>query len=300
MIKKIMHICLVPLVLLVSSCALFRTGTESITDILPRDTDVPGWSRTADASSFTESTIESYKKTYSGLGIVSIASCGYRSFGENGRNITVEIIKFNDILNSYSFFSSVKGLDFTGTCSEEEFLNETTSMIRMGEYIILVTVDRPDLNNYKDLKTFSDTARGNIGDKYTTEKLPAVYSILSRAGAGCVLYSRKGIEKLPGINRIYYGAITENDKKYYVFLSDRESFYNSLNIFQKIITKKYIIIKADNTQSAFTKDETGLYSFVSVYDRWIYGCWAVSDINDGKRILLNIRNVIDSFSGSHN
>lgn len=296
--KRFVHLFLAAAVALSASCKLFRAGTESITDYLPRDTDVPGWNMTGDIHSYTDSDIESYKKSYTRLGIDAIAACSFKSFGENERYFTVEVIRFNSILNSYSFFSQIRGLEYSDKCSEEEFRSDTVSMQRMGQYIILVTADRPDLNNFRDFKTFSEASMSYIGDNYVTDKLPPVHNILSRAGSGCVLYSRRGIENVQGISRIYYGAVTENEKKYYVFLSDRESFYGSMNIFQKIISKKYIIIKADNTQSAFIKDENGLYSFVSVYDRWIYGCWGVADINDGKRILLNIRNVIDSYSGS--
>jgi hypothetical protein len=90
--------------------------------------------------------------------------------------------------------------------------------------------------------------------------------------------------------------ITDRDKNYFVFLSERGTYYDSFNLFQKIISKKYIIIKADNTQSAFIRDEKGAYTFVSVYDRWIYGCWSVSNINDGKIILQNIRNAVENYS----
>ena len=53
-------------------------------------------------------------------------------------------------------------------------------------------------------------------------------------------------------------------------------------------------MRADDSGSAFIKDRNGLYTFISVYDRWIFGCWGVSDINYGKVVLTNLRNIIDS------
>ncbi len=295
MLKRLIIILFAPLTLF-TSCILIQSGIDQITDLVPRDSDVPGWNRTGEVMTFQDDNVEGYKNEYSGLGIEKIAVCRYANFADPRQIITVEVIRFNSILNSFSFFSGIKGFGDDTKCSEEEFSSEGTMVFRQGEYIIYVYTANPDLNSKKEMKIFTDVVNAYIGKNFIQDKLPPVSSILKRSGAPCVLYSRKSLAHLRGINRIYYAGITEGEKKYFVFLSDRESGYNSMNIFQKMISKKYIIIKADNTQSAFIKDENSKYTFISVYDRWIYGCWGISEINDGKNVLVNIRNVIESYS----
>jgi hypothetical protein len=48
------------------------------------------------------------------------------------------------------------------------------------------------------------------------------------------------------------------------------------------------MISSDNIYTAFKKDQDDKYSFISVSDNWIYGCWSVSDFNEGKKILDEI------------
>jgi len=286
------------IMLTVTSCTLFQRGTDYISDYIPRDSDVPGWNRDVTPATVEGPEIGSYREDYKGLGIATMAWCTYSSFENRERVMKVEVIRFNGITDAYSFFSYIAGFSETGICPENEYYNDNLAIIRAGEYIIYVKTEMQHLENPEDLKNFSSISRSYIGDGYSDENLPPLQGVLKRAGASCVLYSRKGLDPAAGISRCYYSMINSENKKYFVFLSDRGTYYDCMSLFQKVISKKYIILKADNTQSAFIKDENGSYTFVSVYDRWIYGCWGVTDINDGKSILQNIRNAVESYSKS--
>lgn len=294
MIKRLLLL----LMFFIPSCTIFQRGPDYISDYIPRDSDVPGWNRDVSPVTIDDPDIGTYKRNYKNIGIVSMAWCTFSSFENRERVMRVEIIRFSGIIEAYSFFSDISGFNENGTCPENEFYNDTQAVIRAGEYIIYVSTETAHIENPADLKTFSSIVKSYIGDRYSGESLPAVHGVLKRTGASCVLYSRKGISAAPGINRCFYSMINTDDKKYFVFLSERGTNYDCITLFQKAISKKYIIIKADNTQSAFIKDETGAYTFISVYDRWIYGCWGVKDINDGKTILQNIRNAVESYSKS--
>lgn len=299
MIKRI----LLPVILIfifLTACSIFQRGTGYISDNIPRDSDVPGWNREMTPVTVEDAGIESYRRDYRGLGIAALAWCTYSSFDNRERVIKVEVIRFNSIIDSYSFFSDITAFNETGSCPDNEFYNDRLAIIRAGEYIIYVRTDTDHLENTADLKNFSSISRSYIGDRFSAESLPSIHDVLKRAGASCVFYSKRGITPAAGISRCWYSVINDENKKYFVFLSDRGTVYDSMDLFQKIISKKYIVLKADNTRSAFIKDESGTYKFVSIYDRWIYGCWGVKDINDGKIILQNIRNAVESYSKSAN
>jgi len=288
------HIILFSILISASGCSFFQRQDISIIDILPRDTDVPGWTRTAEPGIYTDDDIQRYNADYAGIGLQSMAVCSYSYIDDRERIMRVEAMRFNTVLNSYSFFSRVNGFGETIPCPEDEFYTQGASVFRAGEYIVFVTITGENLNNIRDMKVFLDAAREYIGDNYSKDQLPPVYNLLKRTGASCVLYSRRGIEPIPGLNSVYYASVKDNDTSYGVFLSDRGTGYESLDLFNKITGKKYIIMRADDSGSAFIKDRNGLYTFISVYDRWIFGCWGVSDINYGKVVLTNLRNIIDS------
>lgn len=279
-----------------SSCTLFQRGTDYISDYIPRDSDVPGWNRDMTPVTVDAAGAGTYNQEYAGYGITSMSWCTYSSFENRERVIKVEVIRFGRVIDAYSFFSSISGFSENGTCPDGEFYSDRTAVIRAGEYIIYANTGSDHMENIADLKNFSSISRSYIGDNFSEESLPAVHAVLKRAGASCVLYSKNGIAQAPGISRCYYSMINSDDKKFFLFLSERGSNYDCMSLFQKIIAKKYIILKADNTQSAFIKNDTGTYSFISYYDRWIYGCWNVTDINDGKSILQNIKNAVESYS----
>ena len=295
MIKRII-LPVIIFVLTFSACTIFQRGEGYIIDYIPRDSDVPGWNRDMAPVTVEGPEIGSYSADYTGIGIETMAWCTYTSFENRDRLMKVEIIRFNGITDAYSFFSDVSGFSETGTCPDNEFYNANLAILRAGEYIIYVRTEAQHLENPRDLKNFSSISMSYIGDSYSAENLPSIHDVLKRAGASCVLYTRKGIVSAAGINRCYYSMINGENKKYFVFLSERGTNYDCMNLFQKTISKKYIILKADNTQSAFKKDDSGSYIFISVYDRWIYGCWGVTDINDGKSILQNIRNAVEIYS----
>jgi len=282
----------------VSSCSIFQREPGYISDYIPRDSDVPGWNRNVTPGTVEGSDAGSYRQDYTGLGISAISWCTYSSFDDRDRTIRIEVIRFNHVIDAFSFFSEIAGFSENGSCPDTEYFNENLSIIRAGEYVIYASTENLHIQNTADLKNFTSISMSYLGDRYSEENLPLLSNVLKRAGASCVLYSRRGISAVAGINRCYYSLINSENRTYFIFLSDRGTNYDAMNLFQKIIAKKYIVLKADNTQSAFIKDETGTYTFISIFDRWIYGCWKVTDINDGKIILQNIRNAVENHSQS--
>ena len=278
------------------SCTLFRAGSDSLVDYIPRDSDVPGWNRTAAPVTVNAEGVEFYNSDYAKLGIDKLVSCSYSSFDDRERIMKVEVIRFNNIPDAYSFFSEIVEFSETGECPEDEYYSDTSAVLRAGEFIVYVRTEMEHIRNAADLKTFSYISRSYIGDRHSQESLPPLSNVLKRTGAQCVLYSKKGIMPVQGISRCYYSMIIEGENRYFVFLSDRGTYYDSMSLFQKITSKKFIIIKADDTQSAFSRDEKRSYVFISVHDRWIFGCWDVTGISDGKRILQGVRNAIVSYS----
>ena len=55
------------------------------------------------------------------------------------------------------------------------------------------------------------------------------------------------------------------------------------------------MISADNTYTAFKKETDEKFSFISLNDKIIFGCWSVSDFKEGKKILNEIKSRIEDY-----
>ena len=110
------------LLLACSSCTIFQRGTGYISDYIPRDSDVPGWNRQSTPSTADGESIGSYRNDYTGLGIDSIAWCSFTSFEDRDRFIEVEVIRFKNITDAYSFYSDSAGFSESGTCPMMSFI----------------------------------------------------------------------------------------------------------------------------------------------------------------------------------
>lgn len=278
-----------------SSCALFQGETDSVIDLLPRDSDVPGWVRVDSPVFYKNKSIKIYNREYNGLGIEKLASSLYQSIDDPSIVIKLEVIKFSSVINAYGFFSIKRGPGIFETGDINEYYSNAISIIQTGEYAVYSETGKTDLLLKKDLKTFVNIPLLYIGQNFTGNKLPESINALKGIDGYGVLYSRKPYHKFPFVNGIYFTQWSWDKDLVDVFLSENNSFYDAYAIYKKSTDNNYIMISSDNVYTAFKKDADEKYSFISVNDNWVFGCWSVSDFNEGKKILDEISSRIEKY-----
>jgi hypothetical protein len=271
-----------------ASCALFQAETDSVVDLLPRDSDVPGWVRVDSPLYYKSSDIKKYNREYRDIGIDKLASAFYQSIDDPDIIIKLEVLKFNSVLNAYGFFSIKRGPGVFDAGQVNEYYSNSISIIQTGEYAVYSETGKTDLLLKKDLKTFVNIPLLYIGRNYKNDNLPDSLDLIKGIDSYGVLYSRRPYHEFPFVNRIYFTRWSWNKDMVDVFVSENSSFYDSYEIYKKSTANNYIMISSDNIYTAFKKDQDDKYSFISVSDNWIYGCWSVSDFNEGKKILDEI------------
>ncbi len=285
--------------ILLTSCSLFQSEVDSVVDLLPRDSDVPGWTRIDSVQYYKGKAVKKYNREYSGLGIEKFAAAAYQSIDDPGVQIKLEVIKFNSVLDAYGFFSTRRGPGIFETGEMNEFYSNAISVIQVGEYAIYSTTEKSELLLKKELKAFVNTPLLYIGQNYMHDKLPYSLTVLKGGDGYGVLYSRKPYQA-QFLKNINFTQWTWNKDLIEVFFTENESFYDAYEIFKKIISSNYIMISSDNTYTAFKKEQDDKYSFISVTDKWIFGCWSVSDLNEGKKVLNEIRSRIEDYKRKGN
>ncbi len=276
-----------------ASCTLFQGETDTVIDLLPRDSDVPGWVRMDSPVFYKTQDIKKYNRKYNGFGIEKIASALYQSIDDPAVVIKLEVLKFSSVVNSYGFFSIKRGPGVFEAGEINEYYSNAISIIQTGEYAVYSETGKTDLLLKKDLKTFVNIPLLYIGQNYKSDKLPESLNVLKGIDGYGVLYSRKPYHKFPYVNGVFFTQWSWDKDLVDVFISEKKSFYDAYEIYKKSADSNFIMISSDNIYTAFKKDQDEKYSFISVSDNWIFGCWSVSDFNEGKKVLDEISSRIE-------
>lgn len=136
--KKIYFILLI-IIISFTSCSLFQSEVDTVIDLLPRDSDVPGWVRIDSVQYYKDKNVKKYNRDYRGLGIERLAACTYKSIDNGDVTIRLEVIKFSSVLTAYGFYSVKRGLDLFEPADLNEFFTDDMALIQVGEYGILAT-----------------------------------------------------------------------------------------------------------------------------------------------------------------
>ncbi len=273
---------------------MFQSEIESVSDILPRETDLPGWNRISLPAEFSGMNVRKYRKEYHDTGIERLSTCNYHSFGENNAVVSVEVIKFDSVLNSYGFFSRSAGFAGYTTETINEYSSGKLALALRGEYIVYAfTSDNEGMAI--DLKNFIKSSLKYISENYVREKLPEKINVLKGPDKYGIIYSRTPIKEQKGIGRIFYTLWGTGKEQVVVFISEQDAFSDSYMIFRNRIREGYIVAESGTVNTAFKKENDGTFTFISAYDKWLYGCWSSGNIEQGKKITQELKNRINGF-----
>jgi len=278
------------------SCSLFVSQIDSVTDFLPRDTDLSGWNRISPPAEYSGLGIRRYNINYYKTGIKRFSVCRYESLNETDPVITVEVARFDSVLNAYGFFSRICGERSFTADSVNELLTDNFAVALRGEYVIHIFTAPETAGSSVTFKNFIRISLKYIGINHSKDKLPEQINILKNNGKYGIIYSVKSLENLSDIDRIYLTRWVLNRNTVTVFASERQSFSDSYELFRKRINSGFILSESGGVYTAFKRKSDRSYTFISVYKNWIYGAQSVTDIDTGKKITDELKSRILPYS----
>lgn len=283
-------ILLIPVILLLTvSCSLFQSDIDSVSDMLPRDTDLPGWERISPPAEYRGRRIKRYKEEYYNTGIERLSTCIYELPDSGTQPVTVEVARYDSVLNSYGFFSRIAGNREFSSGTESEYYDENYAIALRGEYTVYVFTGSKKEGTGSILKNFIKSSLKYIEVSYSREKLTDRINILKFRNRYGIIYSVNPVEQQEGIDRIFITTWRSGETPVKVFTSERDSFADAYRIFRERLKKGYIVAESGGVHTAFKKESDGTFTFISVYGKWIYGCWSSPDIETGKKIIDELK-----------
>lgn len=284
------------------SCSLFQTEVNEGDDLIPRETDVPGWVMSNGLLTYTGGKVKKYNRDYAGIGIERLTAAAYESIDNSDIKIKVEVIRFNSVLDAYGFYSVKRGEGIFNIEEINDFSSDRLSVMQIGNYVVSSSTEKTDNENSslkEELKTFSKISLDYIRENNMNYKLPESLNILKGAEGYGIIYSIKQHSRFSFIERMAYTQWKRNNNLINVFYSEYASFYDAYEIFKKNIVDNYIVSSSDGIYTAFKKDDDGEYIFISVKERCIFGGWSIDEYNDINKIHNEIVNRINDHNKKH-
>lgn len=276
--------------LIMTSCVMFPKKNISPEFLLPSETDIPGWVKSDIIININSNDIKKYKPEYSGMGIETYTECRYSSIDNKNIYLDLEIIRFEDVLEAYAFFSSTVGFNESmPDNNKDEYKSDSIYLIRKGDYVI--SVQNKDLLPFirKEMAQLIKTVNYNMDKNYSHKELPYLQEILHNFTGNNVIYTKGNLPEFKRVDNVFYSKTGLDSEGCTIFASDRGSFNSAFRLYRSIVeNEKYITVEALEKHSAFLKINEKNYRFISVNGNVITGLWGCSNLQEAEALLDKI------------
>jgi hypothetical protein len=277
-------------VLQLTSCS-FLPRTPTIVDILPRETDVPGWNIAQQYRTSSLKKIRELNSLCAEYDPVELIAAEYGRISDETKTISLEIIRFRSALDSFGMYSRDRGLD--GAVSAEgdkDCASDGNVFSRHGKYYVRIRGENLDAQESEAIEQFRSVVKQNLKGKGGDESLPDSLFIFSQdRSTGNIVYYKKGMGLVPGLKNVSVMRRALGGKKTDVLYAKMTSVLDAEQQFNAILKtggNAFILSKIGSLETAIRIISDTEYLFVSHYKQWIFGVRNADTMNEGNRIIL--------------
>ncbi|OHD70159.1 MAG: hypothetical protein A2W19_05055 [Spirochaetes bacterium RBG_16_49_21] len=283
--------------LLSLSCGILPRRA-ALVDLLPRDTDMPGWLSSNQTSVHGNKEIEKTDRVYSLYDPDVLATAEYRSLSDSGKTVRVELLKFGSSLDSFGLYSLERGWNDSNRYSgDDDYATVKGFYFRRGRYYVKITGENLGGESASILDQFRAVVLQNLKGRTGEDSLPEEMFLFSEGrSTRDIVYYKKGIPGMPGVKNIHVMRRAIQGKKYNLFFKKLSSTYDAEIEFQNILKSgagSFILSKIGNLQSAIRIINEKEYLYVSYHKHWIFGVLDAENMKDGETCILILWNEIN-------
>jgi hypothetical protein len=278
------------------SCSLFQRATGLI-DLLPRETEVPGWVAVHRTAANTRKEIGRISEDYTLYDPNILVSAEYHYLSDESRTVWVELLEFGTSLDSFGLFSLERGFDFPiRHVDDNTYFSDKGCFSRLGDFYIKIT--GKNLGEERDgiLDQYRAVLFQNLKNLAGGEPFPGEMFMLSENSSSKDLaYYKKGIQAVPGSEKIYVVQRNMLHKKYKIFYMKKSTLNDTGRAFRDILRSaggSYILSKIGSYETALRLLDNHEYQYISYYKHWIFGVLDAENMEAGASILMSLFNEI--------
>ena len=301
MIKRVLLIYLITFYF--SFCALLQPNKEKIEDLIPRETEIPGWRIELSPKIYNSKNIHEYfkneeqRKLFSTYGLKELCIAKFKSFSSPTKEIKVEIFHMNSPLNAFGILSMGRAnLSKKEDICEDSYSTAQGIFLRKGNYYIRIKSSTEYDNSLNDFKIFSNIVCDKIKNAF--EPLPGYISLFGGDERISIKYQIEGDTRIQSLKKIFTGNLGLFGAYRTIFFAKRDSSYISIGEFSNLLkdgNNPYILSTAEKIQTAFHKINYNEIIFISVYKEWIFGVLDAENMVEGEKIINYMFNELLNF-----
>ncbi len=212
---KRLHLALIVFLVSGPYCGILP-GVVYLPDILPRETDVPGWS----AGQLRRARGEALLRMAPELGVyepLDMVTKDYRRVSGGEGELRVELFRFRRPLDSFGAFGIEGGpSDVASAAGGAVFRSGSSAHARWGPLYIRI---RSSGTGDEGLDRFATVILEKTRRAFQEDGLPDFLVAMGRGAPGGVLYRRKGIDAVPGVKEVFLLQREINGKPRDLFFS---------------------------------------------------------------------------------
>ena len=275
---------------LLDSCILLPRA-PSIADIMPRETDVPGWTNAKQYRTSSVKKIAELNALYTEYDPAELIAAEYIRISDATKTIRLEIIRFRSALDSFGMYSRDSGLDGAARADgDEACTSEGSVFFRQGKYYVRIKGEKLDAQESGAIEQFRGVVSQNLKRRGGDVALPdALFLFSNDRSTRDIVYYKKGIDTIPGLKNVSVARRALGGKKTDVLYTKMTTPLDAEQEFRALLKtggEAFILSKIGSLETAIRIISDTEYLFVSHYKQWIFGVRNADTMNEGNRIII--------------
>ncbi len=271
------------------SCSLFPK-TSTISDVMPRETDVPGWVVERQYRTSSSWRMAQIGPLYSEHDPSGLAITEYAHLSDKSKTVRVELIRLGSSLDSFGFFSRERGFDGSYRFIDDNtYASAKCLYARIGRYYIKISFENLGDQEANIPEQFLAVVRENLKKLAGDDLLPDQLFLFSKkSSTRDIVYYKRKMDAIPGLSNAVVVRNTLTGKKHDLVYATCSSSYNAEQEYMDILKaggNNYIMTRIGKLQPAIRIISETEYLFICQYKQWIFGVLDADTMDEGNLIL---------------
>lgn len=271
------------------SCGIFpRIATMS--DSMPRETDVPGWAVERQYRTGSAAKIGQFSALYGEHKPAELAITEYARLSDKTMTVRVEMLRLGSALDAFGFFSRERGLGgAVRFIDDNTYYSERGLFSRIGNYYLKISYENLGDREGNAAEQFLGVVRENLKIMAGGEDLPEhMLLFANKRSTREIIYYKGDVDGIPGLKGAVVARRPLGAKKYDLVYAMAPSAYDAEQQYLDILKRggsAYVLTRIGKLQPAIRIVSDSEFVFICQYKQWIFGVLNADTMKEGNLII---------------
>lgn len=300
-------ICVSLAVFPLSSCALVQDRQLKPAQLLPRETDVPGWRLHTPPGEVRGSAMALFLKEkmplFQGYGLREIVLAEYEGLDNTKRRIVIEIYRMRSPLDAFGIFSRNRGFPDSKNRDApwpDAYCAGSSCCLFRECFYIRLAVSQSEMEIFNQLSPFVEALEGSM--QAAGDPLPSYAYCFGKHGEReGLVYVAKGDPAHPLRTGFFMRKKDFASSAKVIIYTKRRSEAEAMREFSGLVCggeDSFAMLRSGEYQSAVRGPGRRGYELIALYRDWLFGVLDAAAIGEGEAALRDLYKELKEFRGS--